>query len=332
MGWSQLPPVDFVQHPQGQFLRGRRIGLDPGHGGDRDVGKQVEARANLAVALELKRFLERDGAEVYLTRDSDVAVPLHERAPMLVDRGAEVLVSLHHNSAESEKANYTSTWYHRSVDREPANLDLARAIQRRVMEALRTPASVPTPVLNDDLMYKRVGFAVLRTATIPAVLCEASFYTNPEEAERLEDETYRSREAYGYYLGLVDYFAAGTPRAKLRDVRQIGAGSAPRWRIRVFLDDGLKQRGGWGAEQHRVLASSISCRVGGRSFPYRYDRRDSLLTLELEEVDFASAMEIRFVNLYKQSNFPTRFRWSRGDATIRGASADLALEPAYGPK
>lgn len=321
-GWAKLPPADFSPHPNERWLRGRRIGLDPGHGAESDALKQLEADANLAVALELTQFLERAGATVLLSRRKDEAVPLERRAPAVIERGAEVFVSLHHN-AGGESANYTSTWYHQDPDRQPADLDLARHVQHRVMEALRTPASVPTPILSDRLIYEKTGFAVLRTATVPAILCEASFYTHPEEAQRLRDREYLRREAYGYYLGLVDYFQAGTPRLRLERLEQTGADTS----VVVFFDDGLRARGGWGSEEHRVLPSSISLTVGGRARAFEYDRSTSLLRFLVSSRDLRQTLEIRFQNVYKHSNFPTRFRWSAGASLPLGPGSAPALEP-----
>lgn len=276
--WDHLPRVDAVAHPLGRHLRGRIIGLDPGHGGDRDPLKQIEARANLGVALALRKFLEHDGARVVLTRTRDVEVPLTQRAPRLEQAGAEVLVSIHHNAAASPDANYTSTWYHGDGDRTPASLDLAWPIQRRVMELLSTPATVPTPVLSDHLQFPRAGFQVLRNSRIPAVLCEGSFYTHPPEAERLADPDYLEREAYAYYLGLVEYFTGGTPR-----MRWVGAAPslAGTLRITVELDDGLGGRGGWGDDRLRVLASTIAVTVEEERVPHTFDRATARVSFEV---------------------------------------------------
>lgn len=308
-GWAKLPPLECPAHPYGAYLKGRCIGLDPGHGGDRDVEKQVEARANLQVALELRRFLERDGARVVLTRESDTDVPLDQRVPLLAAGGAEVMVSLHHNAGGSPDANYTTTWYNLAEDDEPADLDLARALQRRVMEALRTPATVPTPILSDRLIAPRAGFRVLRSATMPAALCEASFYTNPDEAQRLQDPDYLRRQAYGYYLGLIDYFTGGTPTIALEAVTPLrGARERGGRRVTLRLDDGLLGRGGWGGDVSRVLASTIRVSIGEQLIAFHHDPARSLLRFDLTQEQLSQRLEVRFQNLYKHSNYPTRWQ------------------------
>lgn len=298
--WETLPDVSFLSHPWGRYLESRHIGLDPGHGGN-DGDRELESDANLAVALELKRFLERDGAIVSLTRTEDVEVPLADRPRMLEDQGAEIFISLHHNAIDNPETNYTSTWYHDDVGHEPASLDIARAVQRRIVEALRTPHKVPTPILSDKLIHPKSGFRVLRTARVPAILCEASFYTNTEEAQRLTDDRYLRREAYGYYLGIVDYFTGGTPKARR-------LAKSPKGTVRFHLDDGLADRGGWGADRMRIIPATISVRMDDRPLPFTYDRKQSSLTIPLKPSAGPRTIELHFQNLYKHSNYPTRLR------------------------
>ena len=323
--WSDLPEVRFIPHPAGRFLAGRRIGIDPGHGGlprGHRPDRGFEGEVNLEVALALQEFLERDGAVVLLTRDSDVDVTLEARPRLVEGQGAEVFISIHHNAVESPEANYTSTWYHRDVDLEPASLDLARRVERRISEALRTPQRVPTPVLADTLMYEKEGFAVLRSAVVPAILCEASFYTHPEEAERLADPEYRRREAYGYYLALVDYFAAGTPTLAFRSFEERKRRDPV---LHLELDDGVQSRGGWGSREVRILASSISCRVDSRRQIADYDPKTAVLSLRVPGFRRRARIEVRFQNLFKNSNYPTRFdllRDSGGEVRLVPASRD----------
>ena len=305
--WERLPSAQFPPHPWGYVLKGRTIGLDPGHGGGQDeegkVGQAFEGAVNLRVALALREWLERDGATVLLSREEDIAVTLKERPQRLEAAGAEIFISLHHNAAppgvEPNEVNYTSTFYHGGVDHEPASLDLARSLQGALVEALRTGHRVPTPILSDHNLYPKNGFAVLRHATVPAVLCEASFYTQDDERERLQDPTYVEREAYGYYRALVDYFTGGTPTARLKE--------ASAQRAVFLLDDGVKGRGGWGADRLRILESSLSVSVGGERAPFRFERKEGRLTVDLPSGTAPVDLRLHFQNLYKHSNYPSRY-------------------------
>ncbi len=93
-------------------LRGRRIVLDPGHGGffKGAIGQNglTEAEVNLGVALYLRGLLEWVGAEVFLTRtadydfltasDSTLASDLAFRSSFADSLQPDVFLSLHHNS------------------------------------------------------------------------------------------------------------------------------------------------------------------------------------------------------------------------------------------
>ena len=63
-------------------------------------------------------------------------------------------------------------------------------------------------------MYES-GFGILRHADVTAALTESSFFTNPEEEQRLRDPEYNLLEAYGLFIGLAKYTAGGLPRAYL---------------------------------------------------------------------------------------------------------------------
>ncbi len=96
--------------------------LDPGHGGndpgtekatvvDGVSGKMAEKDCTLKVALYAKEALEADGRfEVYLTREADTYMSLEERAFFARDKEADVLVSLHFNSASAVTANGAEVW------------------------------------------------------------------------------------------------------------------------------------------------------------------------------------------------------------------------------
>ena len=72
------------------------------------------------------------------------------------------------------------------------------AVVYLVFEGIYRARVLGLPLMSDQLMY-RDGFAVLRHAEVTAVLCESSFYTNPEEEQRLRDPEHNLREAYGMF-------------------------------------------------------------------------------------------------------------------------------------
>lgn len=102
------------------------IVLDPGHGGTdagatgtitkTASGSAVEVKVKekdlaLKVAEYTKEILEKDGRfEVYLTRETDKAVSLADRAAFARDKEADLLLSMHFNSAASTTANGAEIW------------------------------------------------------------------------------------------------------------------------------------------------------------------------------------------------------------------------------
>ena len=159
----------------------------PGHGGQAHVPDYKrgptglrEAEVNLQVALYLRALLQQVGVTVIMTRVDDSYVSLPTRSQIANEGGADFFISLHHNGIDNPKVNYTSTWYHDDADTSRHSLDLARYIQQGVSDALRLPSS-PASGLYSDKLVTTAGFGVLRMTECPAILCEASFLSNPEE-------------------------------------------------------------------------------------------------------------------------------------------------------
>jgi len=219
---KRIGTPEYPIPPYAKFLKGVKICLDPGHGGDADkrgykrgpTGVR-EAEVNLRVAKYLRDLLTHSGAEVRLTREEDVDLSLKDRAAIANDWGADLFISLHHNAIDNKpQVNHTTVWYHRDVDYRPSNLDLARYLCQGLYDSLALPQITDVPLKSDQLMYKE-GFGVLRAARVTAALTETSFFTNPEEEQRLRRPEYNLKEAYGLFLGLARYAAGGLPRARL---------------------------------------------------------------------------------------------------------------------
>jgi N-acetylmuramoyl-L-alanine amidase len=274
---SRIGSAEFPIPAYAKFLDGVRICIDPGHGGDahkrgykRGPTGVREAEMNLRVAKYLWAFLEAAGAEVRLTREEDVDLSLAERAAVANDWGADLFFSLHHNAVDNRPhVNYTTVWYHNDVDWRPANLDLARYLCNGLYDALAVPQLAEVPLKSDQLMYPD-GFGVLRAAEVTAALTEASFFSNPEEEQRLRDPSYNLVEAHGLFIGLARYALAGLPRAHLIQPAD-GIVRDPRDATLVFaLDDGLRGRQAWGHERQMILSDTIGVRIDGAKVPFDF--------------------------------------------------------------
>ena len=311
--------------PHAKFLAGVTICLDPGHGGDADkrgfkrgpTGVR-EAEVDLRVAEYLRELLTRAGAEVRLTREDDLDLSLEERAAVANAWGADLFIALHHNAIDNKpQVNHTTIWYHGDVDYRPSDLDLARYLCQGLYDELALPEIADVPLKSDQLMYPS-GFGVLRAAEVTAALVETSFFTNPAEEQRLRQPEYNLREAYGLFLGLAQYAAAGLPRAQLVEpadgIVTIGSaadqagGASPR--VLVFeIDDGLRGRKSWGWQRQMILTDSLAARVNGVYVPIQFSSADYRLTVTLpaDLEPGEHSVEVQVENMNKNSVLNPRF-------------------------
>jgi N-acetylmuramoyl-L-alanine amidase len=63
---------------------------------------------------------------------------------------------------------------------------------------------------------EQAGFAVLKAPTIPSILVETAFISNPEEEARLRDEDFRRDLVDALATGIRRYFAKNPPLARNR--------------------------------------------------------------------------------------------------------------------
>jgi N-acetylmuramoyl-L-alanine amidase len=209
---ESLPRIDP------SVLEGRRILVDPGHGGyfrgtsGRD--SLSEASVNLGVALYLWGLLNEAGADVYLTRsidrdflspeDSSLASDLRTRTAMADSLEPDVLLSIHHNAQPQRDPSKNSIeTYYRAGD--PASLDLAFTVHRHLVRNLG--------IVGGEV--RQGNYLILRESRAPAVLGESSYLTHPQVEEKLKLSEIQKLEAEAYFLGILEYFQRGIPRVAL---------------------------------------------------------------------------------------------------------------------
>lgn len=311
-----------------RHLKGFKICLDPGHGGQGHISDYKrgptgvrEAEVNLQVALHLRNMLQEVGATVVMTRVDDSYVSLPARSQIANESGADFFISLHHNGVDTPETNYTSTWYHGDADDSRQSLDLARYVQQGVSDALQLPNSPATGLFSDKLVVA-AGFGVLRLTQCPAVLCEASFLSNPAEEARLKKDDYLRKEAYGYFLGLARYVAAGFPKGVLVAPQPETVIQTRTPRLHIQIMDGLHERGAWMLKRQQVFTDSIRIKVNGISLPYHYDRGTDTITVAIEEplANGVQFVETELVNYYGNHSLPSR-QWFK----VAPAAIELRL-------
>jgi len=311
--WTDHPDLSFPKHPAEKYLKGMTIILDPGHGGGRRGSSDGnrEADMNLRVGRLLEKLLRDAGVNVQMTRDGDHELSLPDRAAVANQairpdggRGADLFISIHHNAA-GRSANYTTVWFHGEADWSEPDLDVARYVGHALGEALRTDVGRTSPLMSDQQMY-REGFGVLRHCQVPAILLECSFFSNPEENERLRDAFYNLREAYAVYRGLCQYAYGGRPTQSLPEASLEDS----LLQVTAVLDDGLPATW-WGGDRQRILSSTISVCVDDQTMDVDYDPAEKKLVAKMAGFEVPEArtgvLRIHFASFFKHHNWPQRF-------------------------
>jgi N-acetylmuramoyl-L-alanine amidase len=199
---SSAPPDLGTQPLPAPGSNPRLIVLDPGHGGS-DSGAEhngvTEKNVTLDISRRLRGVLASRGWTVRMTRDSDVDVyapndsahdELQARCDIANRAGARLFVSIHANSFTTSSLNGTTTYYYKSVD-----LALARAVHRRLIAALGT---------KDDGVRKE-NFYVIHHTTMPAILIETAFISNPSDAALMRSPEFLQRIAIAIADGVSDF-------------------------------------------------------------------------------------------------------------------------------
>ncbi len=175
---------NFLAAETGRASENMTVVIDAGHGGhDRGgiPGQRVAEKVmTLDVAQRLRNVLEASGYHVVMTRDSDVFVPLGTRVAIANSYRNAIFVCVHFNATNRSGASGIETYFY-SRD----SLPLASAIHHFVV------GGAPSASRG----VRRRGYYVLRKTSIPAVLVECGFLTNPTEAAYAQTASYRQKLA-----------------------------------------------------------------------------------------------------------------------------------------
>ncbi|HMM19641.1 MAG TPA: N-acetylmuramoyl-L-alanine amidase [Selenomonadales bacterium] len=200
--------LDDILASDPAVLAGKTIALDPGHGGidggARSGGLQ-EKDITLSLALKLADELRRHGATVVFTRDSDIDYytrgkggkrnDLIKRVALINASGAALFLSIHTNAIKGAQWFGAETYYN---PRSETNKQLAEVMQKALADF--PPGNKRQARQDSDIL-------VLKDTTIPGVLIEAGFISNPKEAALLADPAYQQKmaqyitQALAYHFG-----------------------------------------------------------------------------------------------------------------------------------
>ncbi|MEG1929538.1 MAG: N-acetylmuramoyl-L-alanine amidase [Anaerovorax sp.] len=205
-------------------LAGQLICVDPGHGTftsrvqepvypnaketkpgfvSGTAGSQYsEAQVNLQVAFLLKERLTEQGAKVMMTREGSVA-PLSNvgRAQLANNAGANMVIRVHCDGSTTQSSSGMSVLVPSDKHVNGAMAKTSYAMGEMVLNnALKaTGAANGGIVVREDLS----GF---NWSTVPTILIEMGFMTNPDEDQKLSTKEYQQKLANGISAGVVAYF------------------------------------------------------------------------------------------------------------------------------
>ncbi|PZE19106.1 N-acetylmuramoyl-L-alanine amidase CwlD [Paenibacillus xerothermodurans] len=195
-------------------LSGKKIALDPGHGGP-DGGAQsreglIEKDVNLAITLHLRDYLQQAGALVVMTREEDKDLAdsstrgyskrktedLVKRAQFITAQKSDLFLSIHLNSIPSPRWSGAQTFYYPN---HKDNALLAALIQDEIRKNLKNTDRLARPTSNEVYL--------LKTLKIPSALVEVGFLSNPTEANLLKTTAYQKKIAASIYQGVLRYYS-----------------------------------------------------------------------------------------------------------------------------
>ncbi|MCR5527166.1 MAG: N-acetylmuramoyl-L-alanine amidase [Lachnospiraceae bacterium] len=179
--------------------------LDPGHGGS-DSGATYsgskEKDINLAIAKKVGSYLEDSGVKVYYTRTDDTYVSLTDRTDYAKNKGCNLFVSIHCNSASSTSTKGTEVYYSLTSYGRP---NLASKISSAVSNALDTTNRGAKTRQGDNGDY----YSVIRTSAakgIPGLIVEHGYMTNSSDLSKLTNSSYVKSAAKAEANAIINYW------------------------------------------------------------------------------------------------------------------------------
>lgn len=186
--------------------------IDAGHGGE-DGGAvselgSLEKDINLDICLTLEKLLIQSGVNTEMIRTTDTSVhdesaqttrerkvsDIHNRVETANSDSNNILVSIHQNHFSESQYFGTQVFYSRNH----ANSQVLAENIRTAVTSLLQPENTRKCKQSSDVY-------LLDNTTVPAVIVECGFLSNPDEAYLLSQEDYRDSMAYSIYLGILEY-------------------------------------------------------------------------------------------------------------------------------
>lgn len=214
-------------------LKVKTIVIDPGHGG-KDPGAMskfglYEKDIVLDIARRLKNLLSAKGIyNVYMTRDSDIFIPLEDRTEFANKNGADLFISIHINSSPNSDARGIETYYLSLASDDEAKMTAALEnassekgvkelgiLLSRILKTAKIAESRAFASITQFYLCKKTGsynrgvkkapFIVLIGADAPSILVELGFMSNQSDVELLKSDEYKDKLADALMNSIEEY-------------------------------------------------------------------------------------------------------------------------------
>ena len=183
--------------------------IDAGHGGI-DPGKigvngALEKDINLSIALKVKKYLEQQDVTVVMTRTDDMGLyqestsnkkmeDLNNRIHIIDSANASLAVSIHQNSYPSEAVEGIQVFYYEGSTN---GKYIAELMQKQLILGIKP---------NKERSSKAgSSYYLLKNSSIPMIIVECGFLSNPTDAKLLTTESYQEKMAWNITLGILKY-------------------------------------------------------------------------------------------------------------------------------
>jgi len=265
--------------------------IDAGHGGhDPGANGKHSKEKDIALSIALKigtnLLITDPSLNIIYTRKTDVFIPLHKRISLANKRKADLFISVHCNYVDNPHVCGTETFV-MGLHRAEENLKVAKRenssvlleseyesnyegydpnspighillsmiqnvfLDNSIELASQVEANLTRRKRTKSRGVKQAGFVVLRQATMPSVLIETGFLSNPKEEKYLMSEKGQAEMAKSISNGISSYFTDKAivktdkkksiePQGKKNFIIQIGAFSKP---INESLKTNLSEHG-----------------------------------------------------------------------------------------
>ena len=204
-------------------LTGVKIGIDPGHQAKGNNQKETvapnskktkpkvssgtagvktripEYKTVLEISLKLRDALVDKGAEVYMTREThDVNISNQERAKMMNALGVDLVLRIHCDGVDNRSKHGIALYCSKS--------NSIAAESYRACEAILPALCEVTGAKNNGIVSND-NYTGQNWSTVPCLMVECGFASNPEEDVLLNTEDYQLKLADGLTQGIIDYIA-----------------------------------------------------------------------------------------------------------------------------